>query len=147
MDYTVLVPIALVVIIAAYFILKSPARFIDVRLGNTTVHAEVADTFPKQMKGLMFRGSMPANQGMLFTFGYDGYHGIWMMNMSFPIDIIWVDSQQKVVDIVKNAQPCRIICPTYKPESEARYVIEVNAGFAKKHGVEIGDKVRFSLSS
>jgi uncharacterized protein len=91
----------------------------------------------------MFRDSLPSNQGMLFTFGSDGYPGIWMMNMSFPIDIIWIDSQHRVADIVEDAQPCGIICSTYNPSAESRYVLEVNAGFAKKNRVSIGDEVGF----
>ena len=142
-DNTVLIPIAVLLVVAAYVVFKSPAKFTEVTVGNVTLNAEIADTWPKQVRGLMFRQSLPSNQGMLFIFSSDGYPGIWMANMSIPIDILWIDSRHKVVDIVENAQPCGILCPTYTPKSEARYVLEVNAGFVKKHGIEVGDIVKF----
>ena len=110
---------------------------------KTTVNAEVADTLPKKLKGLMFRESLTEGNGMLFLFYNDDYHGIWMMNMRFPLDIIWIDSNQKIVDIVKNAQPCIIPFSIYKPRKKARYVLEVNAGFTDKHSIKVGDIVKF----
>ena len=142
-DNAILIPIAILAMVAFYVFFKSPAKFTDVTVGNVTINAEIADTIPKQIKGLMFRDSLPKNQGMLFIFGSDGYPGIWMMNMSIPIDILWIDSKHKIVDIVENAQPCRLLCPSYTPKSAARYVLEVNAGFVEKNGIEIGDKAGF----
>ena len=134
--------IALVLIVAVFFLkgIMQPAKRMEVKVGNATVNAEVADTLPKQIKGLMFRSSLPQNEGMLFDFGEEGYHEIWMMNMSFPIDIVWINNG-KVVDIRGDAQPCKIFCPSYGPKEPARYVLEVNANFTNKHGIKIGTKV------
>ncbi len=123
---------------------KDAGNITRVTIGSTVVQAEVADTLPKQIKGLMFRKSLGENAGMLFPFGYDGFHGIWMANMSFPLDIIWINSEGRIVDIVKDAPPCGIICSTvYRPSETARYVLEVNAGFADGHGIKIGNIVNF----
>jgi hypothetical protein len=134
--------LAFVFIVFAYIIFKSKTTIKRVTINNTPIEAEVADTTLKRIKGLMFRESLEKEKGMLFLFDDDGYHGIWMMNMKFPIDIIWIDSDHKIVDIVKNAQPCKVLCPSYKPKEKARYVIEVNAGFTDRHSIKIVDKVK-----
>ena len=141
----VLLAVAIVValILSVYIFFQSKTSFKKVKIGNVTIDAEVADTTLKRIKGLMFRQSLADKNGMLFLFDTDDYHGIWMMNMSFPIDIIWINSEHKIVDIVKDAQPCRIICPVYKSKEKTRYVLEVNAGFTDKYSVDIGDSVKF----
>ena len=144
MDIKILLFITLaIILIVLYFVFQSKPVTKKVTIGNTEIEAEVADTLPKQIKGLMFRKNIPENGGMLFVFGNDDYYSIWMMNMSFPIDIIWIDSGHKIVDMVKNAQPCGIACPSYEPKAKARFVLEVNAGFTNKHSVKIGDLVNF----
>lgn len=139
------IPIIVIIIAIAiiYMFFKSSSEFTKVTIGNNTINAELADTIPKRIKGLMFKESLPKNNGMLFTFDKEGYHGIWMMNTYIPLDIIWISSDHKIVDIVKNAQPCKIICPSHKPKEKAMYVLEVNAGFADKHKIKIGNSVKF----
>jgi hypothetical protein len=140
MLFFIVLAVALVVLYLA-FQTKYVTR--KVTLGKVEIQAEVADTLPKQIKGLMFRKSLPEKSGMLFVFGSDDYYGIWMMNMSFPIDIIWIDSNHKIVDIVKDVLPCGIICPSYEPTAKARFVLEVNSGFTEKYSVKVGDTVNF----
>jgi len=137
-----LVIFLIVAFLVAAILIKNmlqPAKRVEVKIGSTTVVAEVADTLPKQIKGLMFRSGLKENEGMLFDFGSEGYHSIWMMNTSFPIDIIWINNG-KVVDIKKDAQPCGLICPSYGPKEPARYVLEVNANFTDKHKIKIGTR-------
>ena len=121
---------------------KSTAKYTTVEIGGTVVRVEIADTMAKQMRGLMFREKLNENEGMLFVFGAEDYYEIWMMNTSIPLDIIWIGSNGKVVDIMKDAQPCRISCPNYVPRNVAAYVLEVNSGFADKHEIEIGNSVK-----
>ena len=127
-----------------FYMTKEDGKFVTVKIGNATVKAEVADTVLKQMKGLMFRKSLPEDEGMWFDFKTDGYPSIWMPNMSFPIDIVWVNSDFEVVHIEKNAQPCIIPCKIYRTEEKARYVFEVNAKFTDLNGIEIGTKVKLT---
>src|SRR4029077_12468243 len=49
--------------------------------------------------GLMFRPSLPSDRGMLFVFAQPDFHGIWMKNCKFPIDILWLDDAHKVVHL------------------------------------------------
>lgn len=122
-------------------------KFVAVKIGNATVDAEVADTFPKQIRGLMFRESLPKDGGMLFVFGSEGRHSIWMMNTSIPLDIIWLDKDKKVIYMKEGAQPCGAlaICPSYSPESDAKYVLETNSGYSKRHKIDLGSRAEFDL--
>lgn len=122
-------------------------KFVAVNIGNGTVNAGVADTQPKQIRGLMFRESLPENGGMLFVFPGEGRYGMWMMNVSIPLDIIWLDKDKKVIYIKEAAQPCGAlaICPSYSPESDAKYVLETNSGYAKRHKIDLGSGAEFDL--
>lgn len=138
MVFKFLILIFLIAAIAIIFKYQPETRYTKVLINDTEVKAEIADTPLKQMKGLMFRKSLPANDGMLFNFDNEGYYGFWMMNTSIPLDMIWINKDMEVVHIEKNVQPCGLLCPVYKPSQKTKYVLEVNAGFAKLHGVEVG---------
>jgi hypothetical protein len=129
------------------YLKKSPVKYVNVRVGNTEIRAEIADTLIKRTRGLMFRKSLPENEGMLFIFDSEKYEGFWMMNMSFPIDIIWINKEKKVVDVTKDAQPCKFSCQVYTPKEKAMYVLEVNANFTEEHKVKIGSSLEFELKN
>lgn len=149
MAFTLIILISLFVIILIIFIfnpLKMQTKSTKVKIGNTTVNAEIADTPYKKMRGLMFRKSLGEREGMLFPFSEEDYYGFWMMNMSIPIDILWIGKDKKVVDIVKDVQPCGLSCQSYKPKEKAMYVLELKANFTERHKVEINSSVEFSLT-
>lgn len=110
---------------------------------DSCVQVEIADTDAKREAGLMYRESLPENKGMLFIFDYEAPHGFWMKNTYFPLDIIWIDKDKRIVDIKANASLCKEICENFFPRDKALYVLEVNAGFAERHKIKIGDKVSF----
>ncbi len=118
-----------------------------ISFGGTKLKVQIADSFTKMMRGLSGRSRLLANEGMLFVFGSDGRHGFWMLNMKFNIDIIWLDSDGRVVHIWENATPCRSIfsCRTMKPASKGRYVLELRAGTAKRLKIKPLD--RFNLAN
>jgi len=105
-----------------------------------TINAEVADNFIKRIKGLMFRKGLKENEGMLFIFRRPGYYSFWMLNMKFPIDIIWISEDKKIVDFV-TAYPLKNEFKIFRPKEKALYVLEVNKGFVKKNNIRVGDKV------
>ncbi|MBI2545412.1 MAG: DUF192 domain-containing protein [Candidatus Aenigmarchaeota archaeon] len=135
------------VMLAILFILKlvpTETTYKTVRIGNTTIRAEVADTLQKQTEGLIGRNSLSSNNGMLFIFNTENYPGIWMFNMSFPIDIIWINKDMKITDIVQDAKPCMLNCTTYLPSEKSLYVLEVNSGFTTKNKIKVGNTVSIS---
>ena len=72
-----------------------------------------------------------------------------MKDMKFPIDIIWIDGEKRIVDIAANVrvEPDKKDreLAVYKSQAEALYVLEVNAGLSALHGLSIGDQVNFEL--
>jgi uncharacterized membrane protein (UPF0127 family) len=96
--------------------------------------------------GLMFRRSLDAERGVLLVFEGSGFHGIWMKNCRFPIDIVWLDEERKIVHVAENVPPCKADpCPTYEPLRRATYVIELNAGQARRDELRVGATVSFEL--
>jgi uncharacterized membrane protein (UPF0127 family) len=110
------------------------------------MQAEVMVEDADRARGLMFRDALAADRALVFVFGDVGFHGIWMKNCKFPIDILWLDETQKVVHLAEAVPPCRKDpCPTYQPMQRAAYVIEMNAHQARRVKATVGSRVEFSL--
>jgi uncharacterized membrane protein (UPF0127 family) len=108
--------------------------------GRARVSAEVARTDRERQLGLSHRRSLGDGEGMLFLFGGVGPASIWMKDMRFSLDILWVRGG-RIVMIKERAQPLR---PDRPPEiftAEADSVLEVPAGFAAANGISVGDAV------
>lgn len=96
--------------------------------------------------GLMFRPSLPEDRGMLFVFEQLGFPGIWMKNCRFPIDILWLDENLRVVHRYEGAPPCKTEpCPVYEPLQQALYVVELSAGQARREKASLGTTLSFQL--
>jgi uncharacterized membrane protein (UPF0127 family) len=96
--------------------------------------------------GLMFRPALPADQGMLFVFERSDFHGIWMKNCKFPIDILWIDDQKAIVHLEESAPACKADpCPVYQTLRRASYVLELNAGQARREKAVVGARVDFRI--
>jgi uncharacterized membrane protein (UPF0127 family) len=108
---------------------------------DVNVKVQIASTEPERSKGLMWVTSMPADAGMIFLFDKDQALVFWMKNTLIPLDMIFIDSTMHVVGIVQNATPQTL--DRRDPGVPAKYVLEVNAGFAAAHGITAGTKVRF----
>jgi uncharacterized membrane protein (UPF0127 family) len=76
----------------------------------------------------------------LFAFGSEGEHSIWMKDMNYAIDIIWVEKSGRIVHLKENATP-ESYPESFASPKPAWYVIEAPAGFVAKQGIEIGDEV------
>ncbi len=124
---------------------------------GTVVSLEVADTEAKRTQGLMFRESLAEQAGMIFVFERAGFYPFWMQNCRIALDIVWLDEAFTIVSIADSVPPCRVrgceppcasnACPTYAPDAgaNARYVIELAAGFASRHGVRKGQRIDVAL--
>lgn len=120
---------------------------------DACVQVEVVDTDAARQLGLMFRENLPEERGMLFVFETEGRYGFWMKNMRFPIDILWIDKDKRMVDIKSFLKPCVEVdepfegghressCESYAPSGKAFYALEVKAGFVGKHKIKIGDSI------
>jgi len=113
---------------------------------GTVLQVEVMVKDEDRAMGLMFRPSLPRDHGMLFIFERPDFHGIWMKNCKFPIDILWLDEERKVVHVAESVPPCKADpCPVYNPLRRAAYVVELNAGQARKEKAILGSTVAFTL--
>lgn len=121
------------------------ARTASVCVRDQCVTAEIADTPQARATGLMHRDSLAPGRGMLFVFPDEAKHAFWMMNVRFPIDMIWINRDLKIVHIENSAAACVSACPSYEPHAAAAYVLEVPAGFCKRNAIAVGDTVALML--
>lgn len=110
----------------------------QVQIGQRLFTLEVADEPHEQEVGLMFRESMPVDRGMIFVFPNEQVRSFWMRNTLIPLDILYLDSDGRIVSI-KTMKP-KDETPI-SSEKRARYAIEVNAGVARGLGLKVGDRV------
>jgi uncharacterized membrane protein (UPF0127 family) len=100
------------------------------------IAVEIARTPEAHEHGLMFRTKLPEEQGMLFEWGFESRRVFWMHNTCLPLDMLFVAKDGTIAGIVEqvpvlNDEPRSIPCP-------AAYVLEVNAGWCRRHGVMPG---------
>ncbi|HVR43317.1 MAG TPA: DUF192 domain-containing protein [Thermoanaerobaculia bacterium] len=111
---------------------------------GSTVGVEIAADPETRARGLMYRPSLPPGRGMLFLFPETSVHSFWMKDTLVSLDMIWIDEQGRVVDVESEVPPCRSDpCPSYVPDGESRYVLELAAGEAARHGISPGVTLGF----
>jgi len=109
------------------------------------VQVEVVADDDTRQQGLMFRDHLADDRGMIFFFAETGEYPFWMKNTLIPLDMIWIDEARRIAHIAHGVPPCKADpCPSYPPHAQARYVLEVAAGVAAKHGLKDGDALRFT---
>lgn len=114
-----------------------------VTVGGVNLITSLSTTPDAQSKGLAIRDSLNENEGMLFIFETPQKYSFWMKDMKFPIDIIWINQDGKIVHIEKNLPPCVFLlpCPSYAPKDDSLYVLEVVSNFTNKFDINVGDPV------
>ena len=117
-----------------------------VSVGAGTFVAEVADNQETRAQGLSGRPSMAPDAAMWFAYGLSRVPSFWMLRMHFPLDIVWVDAELRVVSVTNNlpipdADAPEASLPRYSPGVPVRYVLEINAGLANELGIVPGSIV------
>ena len=115
-----------------------------VGIGEETFFVWVADTHQRRVQGLSGVTHLPENTGMLFLFESEGDHGIWMRDMHFYLDIVWLDESGRVVDMRTSVSP-DTFPEVFVPKKEGLYVLEVAGGAMRRHGIEVGDTLEMNL--
>lgn len=120
---------------------SEPAGKPLIRVGGVPLEVEIADTPRSRQTGLMFRERLPENEGMLFVFERVDYLSFWMKNTLIPLSIAFIDADGKIVQI-EDMEPLdeQTHHRSVKP---VLYALEVNQGWFKRHGVNVGDQVEF----
>lgn len=152
----------IIILIVAFFLvlaagiavgawMKGPAPRIDQKTGmkqetitlkNVPITVDVAETELEREHGLSGREGLGENEGMLFVFQSDGMYAFWMKDMKFSIDMLWIAKNGEVVYVVPSVSPDTYPA-SFAPSKDARYVLELPAGWAASHGVKEGDTVSF----
>jgi len=111
---------------------------IDLRVRGFKVNAELATTTEARNRGLMHRQSMNEDDGMLFVFPDTDYRSFWMENTFIPLSIAYLTEAGKIINIERMHPFNRTSVRSTEP---AKYALEMNAGWFKKRGVQVGDVV------
>jgi uncharacterized membrane protein (UPF0127 family) len=118
-----------------------PKVYIETPTGEVAVNVEVVATEAKVERGLMYREALALDAGMLFMMGREKAWSFWMRNTLIPLDMLFITRAKVVGGIVENAEPKTETLR--KVDVPSLYVLEVNGGWSKQHGVAAGAKVRF----
>jgi len=153
----VLIPItiaAIIVGIAGIYSMPSDVKLQSVefprgtiKIDNVVLEVQIADTDPLRTRGLMFQEELSFDEGMIFVFEGEERRSIWMRNMQFSLDILWLDIEGNILHIEKNVPPCKTAletatCPSYKGDNKlAKYVLEVTSGFVDEYSITENSKL------
>ncbi len=144
----ILLIIGILVIVGTIFFVSQPKAASRTQpqafiIGDTTLNLIIAATKDERTQGLSDRPALDQNTGMLFIFDEPGFHGFWMKDMNFAIDMLWLDKDFKIVHIANNATP-ESYPMLFQSEESASYVLEVNSGFSDLKGLKKGDILKVS---
>jgi uncharacterized membrane protein (UPF0127 family) len=136
----------LIILIAIGLFRKEGADRVDAVIRRqdgeeTRVHLEVANSVFSKMKGLMGRETLEEDGGMLFSFRFIRRPSFWMFNTPLSLDIIFLSGDGTIVDIRACTVPGSL--RPISPSEDCRHVLELSGGYCGKHGVQLGDMVRF----
>lgn len=109
----------------------------QIRIGDESIPVEIADTDAERNLGLSGRAILENGHGLLFIFDTSSKYGFWMKDMRFPIDIVWIDENWRIISVTRNVAP-ETYPKVFEPERAIRYALELNAGEAEKFGIDTG---------
>ncbi len=125
-----------------YMFRKNGELVISSGSGEVKIDIQIAKTEFDRELGLMYRKSMEENHGMLFIFPDVQVRSFWMRNTEIPLDMIFIGPSKTILNIAKNTTPYADV--SYTSNGPAKYVLEVNGGFADRHNISAGDKVEWT---
>ncbi|HME87341.1 MAG TPA: DUF192 domain-containing protein [Candidatus Nanoarchaeia archaeon] len=97
-------------------------------------HSSIADTFFKKCLGFMFASRK--DQGVVFYFNMEKNTSFHTFFMRFSLDFLFLDSQKRVVKILKNVRPWKL-----SVSGHGKYVVELPSG--RSLNTSVGDKISF----
>lgn len=98
------------------------------------------------LRGMMFRKSLAPDRGMLFVYPRPNRYQTFMYQVLIPLDIVWMDSDHRIVGLDENALPCKTQaskCVRYGGHDLELYALEIGGGMAKKYGLEVGQTIQW----
>ncbi len=114
---------------------------IPLYIHHKEIWVEVAKTPEERSRGLMGRKFLGKDEGMLFIFETEDYHGFWMKDTLLPLSIAFIDRDGRIVSIT-DMQPLTL--DSHLPSKPILYALEMNKAWFSSYGIKVGDVVRFS---
>ncbi len=109
-------------------------------INSHALSVELFDTPEEQARGLSGRSKLSQGSGALFVYSENGNHSIWMKDMYFAIDVLWISEEGRVVDAVDDMTP-DTYPKTFTSSGPARYVLELPSSAIGDYGISIGTEV------
>ncbi len=101
--------------------------------------AEIADSFLMRLKGLLGRRGLMPRRGIIIM----PCRSVHTLGMLFPIDLAFVDGNQRICRLIAALKPNRI-SPLVQ---EACCVIEAPAGTFRLGGTKVGDEISINFTA
>jgi uncharacterized membrane protein (UPF0127 family) len=114
---------------------------IPLYIKDKEIWVEVAKSPEERANGLMGRKHLGKNEGMLFIFEIEDYHGFWMKDTIIPLSIAFIDREGRIVKIT-DMKPLAL--ESHIPPKPVLYALEMNKGWFSANGINVGDIIRFS---
>lgn len=118
---------------------------IPVSVGSKTFYAQVAANDLERKQGLSGTAELAENEGLIMIFNKESDWRIWMKDMNYPIDIVWIDKHKRVVHTVKSAHPNSYPERYYTTPVDAKYVLELPEGSVRKYNIHVGKGANFDF--
>lgn len=145
-------PKIILLIVTAFFLISFKSEEIDDKNYNTNLQiinsknskvrnfkVKIAKKQQERELGLMFVNNLPKNFGMVFEFEKEQMVYMWMKNTKIPLDMIFIDKDNRIIAIKHKAMPESL--KTISSEKEVNKVLEINGGLCQKLDINIGDKI------
>ena len=144
-----IVVILIIVSLGAYWIIRPIVKQADFKISGQTFHVRVVHSDKDKEQGLaLFKRPIEKDEGLLMVFDKSGYYSIWMKNIDYKIDVLWLDSNKKVIHYVENMDPKSY--PETKfvnPNTSAKYVVELPANTIRDLKIKNGTASDFNIYS
>jgi uncharacterized membrane protein (UPF0127 family) len=135
--------VGLFVLIGSFYLFlqqPAPAKYqvqsvSTLKINEHIINIEIAESDEARARGLSGRTTLESGHGLLFVFPTPGMYGFWMKDMNFPIDIIWISDDWRILGIEKSVSPESYPTAFY-PKSPITYALELPAGEAEKLGID-----------
>lgn len=138
------IALVLILIAGVAMVISVNHRKAPISIGGQIIFAKVAADDESRRKGLSGSQPLGEKEGMLFIFDTPSRWGMWMRDMKYSLDIVWLDTEKRIVHIAENVSP-DTYPKAFLPDKDALYVLELPAGFVDKYNVSEGNVVGFSV--
>jgi uncharacterized membrane protein (UPF0127 family) len=116
-------------------------------INNHSISTEIAETPAERQRWLTFRTEeLPLNSSLLLVYDKSDLYSVWLLNIQFNLDLIWLDDAGNIVYMKQNAPPCENTLDaaqcTYKNTKPARYILAATTGFINYHNITKDSKIK-----